>query len=699
MAAAFEQWNARIEATVEPADRRALLAEVARFRAQHLGDVAASREATFAMSRLHRLLGEEDAAVREARALLSLCQTAPRASDEQVSTASRWLAELGEPVPDLGVGARPSRREKRQERERPERTSATREAQAEQKASASPRGAKALELASKGDFGAALRSLKGRRGPEMDLLRAWLQLSRALSNEDPARRERDLQDLHRRLGELVGAERAPEGAPRAERPDQERPLPDDPLSQVLGQPAPRRRERRIEVIERWVAEHPDRVDEIAAAALEHHVLTAGLKAPAPWLAGVVGLALARGGQATRQTVDRLRSQEAFAVTAYDEPPFARLVDLLGSALERGWEAGGLRRGVLARDEPAERKLWTLRLTRGGVERMLVVGPSVDEPYPEGLAARLAQRLTRLCPRIVLFAPGAGNAALREAAAALGLRAFAEDPGEEALLAALEEARPVEAVEARPAPAAKPAQEAPAEEGPRPDALLTEALEAGAPASELLPIVQQFRRRFRAIQVGERVLGTRPDDARVVALLQAVHEAATPDEALPEGTTLAVRAAAMGGEASRQALTDPPLSERFGGPGVDVVMDLARELAQDDWEIFRVLRGPTRREQRDHPVLDTLSEHLTGVWRLLVRRGEQRGEVWYIAELPIEGRAALPQLLLEERHRAVVLPIEPELTHWYGSLRGPEAIGWTGEEGDALRSEVAAWPAGGEAAGE
>ena len=87
------------------------------------------------------------------------------------------------------------------------------------------------------------------------------------------------------------------------------------------------------------------------------------------------------------------------------------------------------------------------------------------------------------------------------------------------------------------------------------------------------------------------------------------------------------------------------------------------------------------------MLDAVGEHLSGLWRLLVSQGDRKGEVWFVGGLPIEGRAGLPQLLLEERPRAVVLPVaDSELLGWYGTLRAPEAIGWTGSEAaDAVAS--------------
>jgi hypothetical protein len=123
-----------------------------------------------------------------------------------------------------------------------------------------------------------------------------------------------------------------------------------------------------------------------------------------------------------------------------------------------------------------------------------------------------------------------------------------------------------------------------------------------------------------------------------------------------------------------------------------VADIAKVLVDDGWSFFRVLRGTTRREKEKQPVLETLGDALDGLWRLLVRKGEVRGEVWYLGSLSPEGRAGVPQLLLDEHQRAVVIPVEPDLLSWYGELGGPEAIGWTGDEAEALRQAVASWSA-------
>ena len=109
-----DPWSDRIAKINDDGPRRALLAEIGLWRASRLTDIQAARQATYALSRLHWLLREREAAEREARQLISLCQTPPRASGEDLDAAKGWLKSLGAKVPKV---APPPRRE----RERPSR--------------------------------------------------------------------------------------------------------------------------------------------------------------------------------------------------------------------------------------------------------------------------------------------------------------------------------------------------------------------------------------------------------------------------------------------------------------------------------------------------------------------------------------------------------------------------------------------------
>jgi hypothetical protein len=119
----------------------------------------------------------------------------------------------------------------------------------------------------------------------------------------------------------------------------------------------------------------------------------------------------------------------------------------------------------------------------------------------------------------------------------------------------------------------------------------------------------------------------------------------------------------------------------------VLVDVASAVVGAGWEIGRVLRGPTRRERDTRPVLATLAEELDGVWRLLVRKGAVKAEVWYIDHLSASGRAGVAQMLAEPGARVVALPIDPDLLAWYAGLGGAAAIGWTGGEAAELAGEL------------
>jgi hypothetical protein len=218
--------------------------------------------------------------------------------------------------------------------------------------------------------------------------------------------------------------------------------------------------------------------------------------------------------------------------------------------------------------------------------------------------------------------------------------------------------------------------------------LSEALQAEPLDPEAVrAAVAAFRRPDRAMR---SVLKLELDDERTAALLAAIDASADADAPIPEGTTVAVRAAARG--PATRALLEGPGRSRFGGPGVEGLVDVAGALLADDWVLHRVLRGPTRREAREQPALDTLAPALGGLWRLLVRRGDHRGEVWFVAELPVEGRAAVPLLLLEEHGRVIVLPDDAELVAGWGELAGaPAPVVWNEQAADGLRAAAAELP--------
>lgn len=667
----FERWNDRIAAAGDERARRQLLAEIGRSRAGHLTDIPALREAAFAMSRLYQALGEHEAATREAKSLLSLCQTPPLATGDELRTAQAWLQGLGA----KGVVAAPP------PPARPERPARPRR---EKRPAGGPGGERdqVRRLAAQGRWDEALSALEGARGPRAVLLRTWIGLASALQERDATTRDHRLRDLEARLREQAIGQDRPERREPAPRPPQ---APEHPLEAVVGQRVPKKWRPRLAILEEFLAAHPDRVDEVAALALDHHVAVSGERAPAPWLIGIVGQALGRGrGEQTRQKVDELTERGAYAVTAYGEWPFAKLVEVIRAARDRDWKAISLRRGVSSRGEPRDRKLWTLRYSEAGVERMAVVGAPAEQPYPEGMAAKLAERIPHLCPRSLLVAPGTGYAELRAEAARLGVEAT-EDDDPAAILAALDRVTPVEA----PAEAAAP----PSREEDVLEALGA-ALAGGATEDDLVAILARLPRvhpAFRVARDALDALSPAEREERAVAFLHAAHRAAPERARLPEGITLAARIAASPGSsgAAREVLVGGETAHRYGGPGVETIVDLVGVAQGAGFGVARVLRGPTARERRGDPVLQALGEAADGVWRLLVERDDKRGEIWFLADVSPEGRAAVPRLMGSEYPRVVVLPDDPGLAEWYRGVGG-DAVTWTGPgSAPALQQALAA----------
>jgi len=667
MSTPFDRWAPKLTAATDEASQRALLGELGMWRASRLGDVVAVREATFAMSQLHMSLGQRDAAVHEARSLLSLCDTHPAASREERQAARGFLGSLGEKLPQ-------QRKATRAERPAP-------------KASLNDR---LFADAAAGRWGKALRLLRGKGGPKADLMRAWLLVGQTLSRPDEAARLKDLQGLHDMLRGAVGA---PKVTPRAGEPEApaEPVVLDTPLAQLLGRPVPRRREARVKLFERFAADNPGLLDTLAELALKHHVEEAGLKKPAPWLIGTVGRALALGGERSSAAVAELTELECWATTAYSEPQLGALGPVVRTARDAGWQYAGMRRGVLARLEPQDRKVWTLRLVPGdGCERMLATALPSEETFDDGLADKIVSRLVELCPNVALHAPGAGNEEIRALAAAAGVPVLADPAAALGVLGGMApvkvERRPRE--ERRDSPARtepkKVERAAKAERGPRPEDVLKDVLASPEPPQDaaLVEVLGRLRRLWHAFGAAE---GMGLDDERAGQLLEAVDRVAPPGLRLASGIGFGIHTAAAHGEDGRAARA--LALERYAGPTAPALVSLGVAALASGWTVDRVLRGATRRECKEYPMLDAVGEHLSGLWRLLVSQGDRKGEVWFVGGLPIEGRAGLPQLLLEERPRAVVLPVaDSELLGWYGTLRAPEAIGWTGSEAaDAVAS--------------
>jgi hypothetical protein len=267
----------------------------------------ALRDAAWAMSHVLATIGDQAGAVREAQALVSLCRTSPPAPEAGLLAALDRVADLtGAPR----IAAAPRKERKRKERkERPERPERPERSAGDRRAPPAPELDPVVAAADAGQFEDAFAALRGRRGPRAQLRRVYARLSAALAEPDVAARDAALDALRDNIRRLLVGEPPDAAAPqRAEAPP---PTGDDPLSKLLGRPAPRRRKALIELIEAYADENPGQLDELAATALRHHVEGEGLRAPAPWLVGLVGRALATGdAPLERRRVRRHRLRRA-----------------------------------------------------------------------------------------------------------------------------------------------------------------------------------------------------------------------------------------------------------------------------------------------------------------------------------------------------------------------------------------------------
>ena len=100
----------------------------------------------------------------------------------------------------------------------------------------------------------------------------------------------------------------------------------------------------------------------------------------------------------------------------------------------------------------------------------------------------------------------------------------------------------------------------------------------------------------------------------------------------------------------------------------------------------------RRERENDAGLASFAEPLFGVWRLLLRQGDARGEVWWVSDLPLEGRAGLPLLLLAGEGEPILCIGEADLQGWCAdNARGAKLVGWQdADRQDALRSALSSW---------
>jgi hypothetical protein len=165
----------------------------------------------------------------------------------------------------------------------------------------------------------------------------------------------------------------------------------------------------------------------------------------------------------------------------------------------------------------------------------------------------------------------------------------------------------------------------------------------------------------------------------LAFLRAVDANAPAKARLPEGTSMAVRLASEGNADARAMLLDAPTSARFGGSGMERVLEAATTLASSGWTIQRAVRGAMSRERRQDPVLSALGDAERSVWRLIASRGEQEASLLVLAEDSPEGRAAVPRLM----RRAAALVLPDAALEWYATVEGPPAFAGVAEGVAAL----------------
>ncbi|TNE89787.1 MAG: hypothetical protein EP330_10285 [Deltaproteobacteria bacterium] len=656
-------WEERIAAANDDAERRRLLAELGGWRARNLGDVMALREAARAMSSLYALLGDNAAAVREAESLVSLCQTHPVASPAELRKARALAQSLGGGGV-VGPRARGERRERGERGERKER----KKPQTRSEGPTSDGLGPAREALASGDLDGARKALRRKKGADAALLRAavWVEEIRGGAPEErDASLERLATWIRRQVGASAPAERteAPKAEKKPAKPKAEVMVDDSALAAFLGEAVPSRRRARIHALERAAAARPDQVGELASLALQHHVDTEGAESPAPWLVGIVAQAVVSGqGDAPLATIASLREQGAVAVAAYGEWAWTAAIDAV-SAIE-GAEFEGLRRGVLARGgEPEERKVWTLRLQGPQGKALIAFANPDDATYPEDFAGPVAERVKSLADGALLVAPGTGNASLRDAAANVGL-AVSDATEASAWAAAVVWAGKSERKPAEPKPERKSVDEANA----RLLAVLgADSVDADA-LSEALSAYDRLHKAFVAVR------GAELSDAAQLAFLQGVHAAAPAKARLPEGTSSAVRLASAGVDGAVALLTEGETAERFGGAGIDTVLEAARALHAAGVRLDRAVRGAMARERRQDPVLSALDAGADGVWRLMGTAGETQVQLAVLAVDTPEARAALPRLW--SRSQALLLP--EDAMAWYAELDGPKAFTDLGE---------------------
>ena len=611
----FSQYDDAIAVATDELSRRRLMAEIGRTRAANLHDAVALRAAGYALATVHDLVGDRDAALREARQLVALCEVAPAAPAEARQAAERLLGRLMRQSPE-GRQAR--------ERDREARWSAV------------------FRHADAGAFDAARAALVG-SGVKPALARVWLDLAEARASGDPAAVGSVIDGLRARLGPVAAAKAAASrrGAPlpareapadpRSDRSDRapDR-APEGPVETLVGAPLPSRRQPRVRAMRAWSASHPAQRDALAAAALREHVAAHGPRTVAPWLFPVVLDAFA-GGDAPDTRAALAELADAFAVTAYTEPGFSAAVEV---ARALGAPPRDVRRGV-TRSEPADRVLWGVETDTGEI----VVGGEATGPWPDDVAGEVARRLAGR--PVVVVAPGEAHAGLRAACEAGGV-ALAPDVA--AAVSALASAPAAEPASDRPRGPSEP-------DGPHPVGVLR-ALLAGEtpPAVEaLVEPLRAMRRISVALRSLARDLEARAPEAAdplVATLMDAIHEAAPADVRPVAAMRLALEigSAVPDGEVAARLAAGDARAARFGGAQASALRGVLTSARAEGWRMDRLEVGADRRETAAVPGLGELVREMRGLWRVRLVQGEAVEHLWWVADPSPEAVAAIPLLL-------------------------------------------------------
>ena len=678
----FNHWTDRIISAEDESSRNALTTEIIRWRAGCLSDIAKQRDAAYALARLYMLAGSHAQAVQEGQTLMSLCQMPPDVSKDEWHTATAFLNTLGIQPPKKHRRTDPRPKKK-------DRSHAPSKGPTERPPQNKDRFTHWVQRVIDGDVKAVRGQLKGKKGPQIQLMRAWMTAHEWSVSEPGPKRDALITRLEQRLRQQMAPSVSSEPQKRKKAKPSAEVVPDadKELVALLGQTIPRRRDSRVRLLEGFVRQNPQSADAVAAAALKHHVTVGGLEAPAPWFVSLVGHAYLNGdATATKAFIASLQDKNAVCAEPFAEETFSWCLEFVRLALGDGWSLKAWRRGVLPRVEAVDRKIWTIRLFKGEEERMIAVAQEAAEPYDDALALQLASRIAQLAKNALIVAPMACNTPLRDAAESHQVTCLDTAQPEEVFAAMLKVSpRTVERSNRKPVDTQVLDDVT--------NLLRSGALENPEQFGEKVAGLRRARDLFRCLEVVRAENEERVTPELLSLILRTMHGVVPSGSRILEGTTMAVQYLCQHESALvSDCLTEETLGLRYGGVGIEGVIDIARALHPHGWTVSRVLRGTTRRERRDDEILNSIGEGADEIWRLVMQNDAIKGEIVFMKTLSPEGRAALPQLLRVPRNRLVVLPVEPDILEWYRQTDGPEPLGWTGEEASSLPDALGEWSA-------